>query len=66
VSKLDEIEAATEALAPEEKQELMLFLATRMRGQGPQMPEPRKFSRDKMAGWIAEDEADLRRFQQGK
>jgi hypothetical protein len=30
------------------------------------MPEPRKFSRDQMAGWIAEDEADMRRFQQGK
>jgi hypothetical protein len=66
VSKLDEIEAAAEALAPEEKQELMLFLATRMRAQGLQMPEPRKFSRDQMAGWIAEDEADMRRFEQGK
>ncbi|MGA2175784.1 MAG: hypothetical protein ABSH38_12470 [Verrucomicrobiota bacterium] len=66
MSKLDEIEAAAEALAPEEKQELMLFLATRMRGQGLQMPEPRKFSRDQMAGWIAEDEADMRRFEQGK
>jgi hypothetical protein len=66
VSKLDEIEAATETLAPEEKQQLMLFLATRLRGQGVRMPEPRKFSRDQMAGWIAEDEADMRRFQQGK
>jgi hypothetical protein len=66
VSKLDEIEAAAEGLALEEKQELMLFLATRMRAQGVQMPEPRKFSRDQMAGWIAEDEADMRRFQQGK
>ena len=66
MSKLDEIEAAAEALAPEEKQELMLFLATRMRAQGLQMPEPRKFSRDQMAGWIAEDEADMRRFEQGK
>jgi hypothetical protein len=66
VSKLDEIEAAAEALAPEEKQELMLFLATRLRGQGLPMPEPRKFSRDQMAVWIAEDEADMRRFEQGK
>jgi hypothetical protein len=66
VSRLDEIEAAAEGLALEEKQELMLFLATRMRAQGVQMPEPRKFSRDQMAGWIAEDEADMRRFQQGK
>jgi hypothetical protein len=66
VSKLDEIEAAVEGLALEEKQELMLFLATRMRAQGAHMPEPRKFSRDQMAGWIAEDEADMRRFQQGQ
>jgi hypothetical protein len=66
VSKLDEIEAAAESLAPEEKQQLMLFLATRLRGQGVSMPEPRKFSREQMAGWISEDEADMRRFQQGK
>jgi hypothetical protein len=66
VSKLDEIEAAAEALPPEEKQQLMLFLATRLRGQGVQVPELRKFSREQMAGWIAEDEADMRRFEQGK
>ncbi len=66
MSKLDEIEAAAEALTAEEKQQLMLFLATRLRGQGVRMPEPRKFSREQMAGWIAEDEADMRRFQQGK
>jgi hypothetical protein len=66
MSKLEEIEAAAEALDREEKQQLLLFLATRMRAQGAQLPEPRKFSRDEMAGWIAEDEADMRRFQQGK
>ena len=66
MSKLDEIEAAAETLPPEEKQQLMLFLATRLRGQGVGMPEPRKFSREQMAGWLAEDEADMRRFQQGK
>jgi len=66
MSKLEEIETAAEALPRDEKQQLMLFLATRMRGQGVQLPEPRKFSREEMAGWIAEDEADMRRFQQGK
>jgi hypothetical protein len=66
VSKLDEIEAAAEALTPDEKQELMLFLATRMRGDRLQLPEPRKFSRDQMEIWIAEDEADMRRFEQGR
>jgi hypothetical protein len=66
MSKLDEIAAAAETLLPSEKQELMLFLATRLRAQGARMPEPRRFSREQMAGWIAEDEADMRRFQQGQ
>jgi len=64
VTKLEEIEAATEALAPEEKQELLLFLATRLREKFHQVPEPRKFYREQMDGWIAEDEADMRRFHQ--
>jgi hypothetical protein len=66
MSKLDEIEAAAETLSAAEKQELMLFLATRLRAQGSRMPESRRFSREQMAGWIAEDEADMRRFQQGQ
>ena len=65
MSRLDEIEAAAERLAPQEKQQLMLFLATRLRGEGARLPEPRKFSRADMAGWIAEDEADMRTFQNG-
>ena len=66
MSKLDEIEAAADALPPEEKQRLMLFLATRLRAQGVRLPEPRNFSREQMAGWIAEDEGDMRRFEQAK
>ncbi len=65
MSKLEEIESAADALDSEEKQRLLLFLATRLRGGDP-LPEPRKFSREQMDGWIAEDEADLRRFQQGQ
>ena len=53
MSKLEEIEAAAETLPPEQKQELLLFLVTRMRSQGVKLPEPRKFSREQMAGWIA-------------
>jgi hypothetical protein len=63
MSTLIEIEAAAERLQPEQKQELMLFLASRLRSQGAKLPEPLKFSREEMAGWIAEDEADMRRFQ---
>ena len=66
MSKLEEIEAAAESLPPEQKQELMLFLATRLRAQGVKLPEPRNFSREQMAAWIAEDEADMARFRDGR
>jgi hypothetical protein len=66
MSNLAEIEAAADALPPEQKQELMLFLAARVRAQGAQMSEPRKFSREQTAAWIAEDEADMKRFREGQ
>ena len=65
MSKLDEIEAAADALPPEQKQELMLFLGARLRAQGARLPKPREFSREQLAAWIEEDEADLRRFAAG-
>ena len=66
MSNLAEIEAAADALPPEQKQELMLFLGARLRAQGVRMPEPRKFPREQVARWIAEDEADMQRFREGK
>jgi hypothetical protein len=66
MNTLAEIEAAAEALTPEQKQELLLFLATRLRASGARLPEPRKFSREQMANWIARDEADLQEFRQGE
>ena len=42
MSTLAEIEAAADALSPEQKQELMLFLAARLRANGAKMPEPRR------------------------
>ena len=66
MSSLAEIEAAADALPAEQKQELLMFLAARMRGQGGRMPEPRRFSPQQQAEWIAEDEADLRRFRKGQ
>jgi hypothetical protein len=59
---LAEIEAAAEALPAEQKQELIVFLGARLRTQGARMPEPRTFSAPQQAEWIAEDEADMRRF----
>jgi hypothetical protein len=65
MSTLNEIEVAAERLVPEQKQELMLFLAARLRAQGAKLPEPLKFSSAQVAGWIAEDEADMQRFKKG-
>lgn len=66
MSTLAEIEAAADALPPEQKQELLLFLALRLRAEGAGLPEPRKFSGEQMAAWIAEDEADMRRFSESQ
>lgn len=63
---LAEIEAAADALTLEQKQELLLFLVARLRAQGAKLPEPRKFAHGQVAGWIARDEADMQRFQEGK
>jgi len=62
MSTLVEIEAAADTLLPEEKQELILFLATRLRRSGVKLPPPRKFSREQIASWISEDEAEMQRF----
>jgi hypothetical protein len=58
-----EIESAAAGLLPAEKQELMLFLASRLRAEGALLPELRTFTPDEMAGWTPEDEADMRRLR---
>ena len=65
MSTLAEIEAAADGLPPEEKQELILFLAARLRRSGVTLPPPRKFTRDQIAAWVAEDEAEMEHFRQG-
>ena len=65
MSTLAEIEAAADTLPPEEKLKRILFLATRLRGSGVKLPPPRKFSREQLASWIAEDEAEMQRFREG-
>jgi hypothetical protein len=66
MSTLDEIEAAADVLTPEQKQELLLFLAMRLRAEGATLPEPRTFPREQIGAWVEEDEADMRRFNDGK
>jgi hypothetical protein len=60
MSTLAEIERAADALSPEEKERLILFLAARLRSEGVRTPAPRTFTRAQLDAWIAEDEAELR------
>jgi hypothetical protein len=61
MSSLAEIESAVDALSLAEKQELLLYLAARLRGQAESLPTPRRFSSEHIRAWIAEDEAELQR-----
>jgi hypothetical protein len=62
VDALSKIETEADALPSEQKQELILFLATRLRAEGRKAPALRSFSKEQMSRWIAEDETDLERF----
>ena len=65
MTTLTEIEAAADSLTAEQKQELILFLAARLRGVG-EVPPPRDFSREQVEAWIADDEEGMRRFREGR
>ena len=66
MSTLAEIEPAAEMLPAVEQQELLLFLAARLRARGDALPEPRLFTPEQLQAWMDEDEADLRRFDAGQ
>jgi hypothetical protein len=63
MSTLAEIESAADALSVAEKQELLLFLATRLQTSGQPLPAPRRFTREQVAAWVAADEEEWRRVQ---
>ena len=65
MSTLAEIEAAADSLSSEEKEELLRFLAMRLR-KDRAMPQPRIYSDEELATMLAEDEADGERFRQGR
>lgn len=65
MSTLTEIEAAAETLPPEQKQELILFLVTRLRAGGMELPPPRDIPKGQIGRWIADDEAGYRDFLAG-
>ncbi len=65
MNTLSEIEAAADALPPDQKQELFLFLAARLRAGSNPLPSPREIKREQIEAWIADDEVGMRRFQAG-
>ena len=58
MTTLAEIERAADELPPEQQGELLVHLAERLRSAGPRLPEPRTFTAEQIAAWIAQDEAD--------
>jgi hypothetical protein len=64
VNTLDEIKSGVESLSSEEAEELLRFLAIKLRGERA-WPEPRIYSAEELAAMIAEDEADGARFRAG-
>jgi len=60
MSTLAEIESASDSLSAEEKEELLRFLAMRLRKERV-APEARLYSAEEMAAMLAEDEADSAR-----
>ena len=60
MTTLGEIEAAADQLSAEQKGELLLFLAARLRAERAALPPARAFSAEQIASWIAEDEADFK------
>ena len=65
MSTLAEIETAADSLPSEEKEELLRFLAMRLRKERT-LPKPRLYSDEELATMIAEDEADGETFRQGR
>ena len=65
MSTLAEIETAADSLSSEEKEELLRFLAMRLRKERAQ-PKPRIYSDDEISTMLAEDEGDGERFRQGR
>ena len=65
MSTVQEIEAAADLLPVEQKEELLRFLAVRLRKERKQS-QPRIYSNQEVATMLAEDEADGERFRKGR
>ena len=65
MSTLQEIEQAAVKLPAEEQKELLRFLLRVLPVNEAELPAPRIFSEAEIQGWLAEDEAGMRRFREG-
>ena len=66
MSTLTEIEQAAAKLPAEEQKQLLRFLLRVVPVNEAELPGPRNFSKEEIQGWLAEDEASMRRFREGK
>jgi hypothetical protein len=65
MNTLMEIEQAAAKLPAGEQQQLLRFLLRVVPVHESELPEPRIFSEEEIQGWLAEDEASMRRFRGG-
>jgi hypothetical protein len=63
MSTLTEIEEAARRLPLEDRQRLLLWLASTLRSEIKDLPEPRRFSPATLQRWIDEDERDFVEFR---
>ena len=66
MSNLMDIERAAVKLSAEEQQQLLRFLLRVVPVADGGLPPPRQFTEEEIQGWLAEDEASMRRFREGK
>jgi len=62
MTTLAEIETAAAALSDAEKQQLMLFLASRLQAQASPLADSSARAQEMIFDWMAEDEAAMRRI----
>jgi hypothetical protein len=60
-----EIEQAAVKLPTNEQQRLLRFPLRVVPVADAELPAPRQFSEEEIQGWLAEDEASMRRFREG-
>jgi hypothetical protein len=65
MSSLAEIELAIGRLRPDEREELLAFVAASIRQERGTLPPVRNFSREEIDGWINADESEGESFRAG-